>query len=587
MIDEKRKEEMKEVMERFIFDPSKVQRKVAYVQFRINESEMGFGTFLPGIKDVLNKKGEVIGQEQTEFPVVITSNRRLYPVTYNRCEDLKVRFRRVPSEMTSRWALNQIKEYLEGKSGKVDSSSLFNQIRECYKEHIYMRPEWYTIHALWDMGTYFTQLFHAYPYIELRGSKSTGKTKLMTLSSCLTFNATNIMSSPTESTLFRETDSKRPATYLDEAENLFQTIKGRVVHDGRVEVLNSGYSAEGVVPRMEQRGKKWVMEYYRTYSPKMISSINGLRGATESRAIVRTMTRALDNDERGEKEIERLEPRWQSLRNDLHLFMMQEWRAVLDQYEAFLKQNPTKLKKRDFQLWRPLLALAKVIGEEVYAEALVTAQRLQDVNKADEFSEGSWEYHLLKQTYQLMKGGSKIVLYKDLREALPSDESLTLPSVKRVMDGLGFRDYKGAHTREGNGYEIPLIELEKVIQTNAPSINIFTSSQSSQEEEFIDGENNSDTVKVCEERPFSVKKKEKDCEEMKLVKIVKQKREVPLYSALTKNDLLDALKNLKTPQCFTDIELLFPREPVLEWLMKLKAEGEVMENPKDVWGVLR
>lgn len=577
MAAEKVSEEQRELMGRFIFDPEKIQRKVAFAQFLVDEHRLGFGTFLTGWRDVLNKKGEVTGREQAEFPVIITSDGQLHAIEGRKCDSLRMRFLSVPGEMSSRWNLEKIKEFLKGKTPKIDGKSLFSQIRGAYEEFVYMRPEWYSVHALWDMGTYFAQLFHAYPYLELRGPKSSGKSKTMALSSCLTFNATEILTSPTEATLFHETDAKRPTTYLDEAENLFQKVKGKVVHDGRVEVINSGYSCIGTVPRMEQQGKKWIRVYYKVYSPKMIASINGLHGATESRAIVRTMTRALDSDKRGESEIEQVSPRWQALRNDLHVFMMQCWRAVLDQYNAFVKDNPTGLKKRDFQLWRPLLALAKVIGEDIYAAVLVTAKRLQDVNKAEEYGEGSWEYHLLKYAYELMRGGQRVVLYKELREALPGDETLTLSAVRRVMDGLGFRDYKGAHTRDGNGYEIPLDELEKVIQTYAPSINIFTSSQSSQEEGFIVEEIEEEAVKKCED----VKN---PCEEMKNVKDVKQFRRLNIFS---KADLLETLAKFKEAQSCEDLEALYPGEPVEEWLRELREEGEVYERPAGYYGVLR
>ncbi len=77
----KEKEEMKEEeknnedLKTFIFDEDEIIKKRVFTSHLINGDLFGFGILLPRMEDIINKKGEVMGQEQKWRPVIITSNK--------------------------------------------------------------------------------------------------------------------------------------------------------------------------------------------------------------------------------------------------------------------------------------------------------------------------------------------------------------------------------------------------------------------------------------------------------------------------------------------------------------------------------
>lgn len=455
---------------RFIFDPNKVHRLVPFPLFKINSSLIGLGMTLPAPKIVRDSKGHFLGTSQINEAVIIVSNGEWINVNVQTAGNFGVRFNEVPDDYPRRWSLPSIKHFLlKPNSKKVDPKKVFEKIKSQYEKYVYQADEWHMVHTLWDMSTYFSQLFHAFPYLELRGLKQTGKSKIMELSSRFSFNATDMMTNPSTATLFRDTDAKRSTTYIDEAENLFKIVKGRVEPDERVEVLNSGYRYTGSVPRQEKIGNKFITRIYYTYSPKMIASINGLRGATESRAIVHVTKRAPNDDKRGELEINNDDDSFQKTRDNLYWMLMQQWKTVLEIYESLSTNNETGLKKRDFQLWRPLLSVAKIIDEEVYKKTVIFACKQSDLSKFDELSEGSYEFFMLKKFYELLVAGEQFVLVSNLLSSLPDDSKMSSRGAANIIDKLGFRDYK-ERRKNGTGYVITKTDFEMLIMPVAPSI---------------------------------------------------------------------------------------------------------------------
>ncbi|MEM2936040.1 MAG: hypothetical protein QW231_02565, partial [Candidatus Bathyarchaeia archaeon] len=71
-----------------------------------------------------------------------------------------------------------------------NSARLFEEIREKLRYYIEFQDErLYDLVTLWIVGTYFTPIFNAYPYLYIGGTKRTGKTKLLSFIAQLAFNA--------------------------------------------------------------------------------------------------------------------------------------------------------------------------------------------------------------------------------------------------------------------------------------------------------------------------------------------------------------------------------------------------------------
>ncbi len=399
-------DENRKIMGNYIFDESKVFKEKIFTQLKLDKDTFAYGLFLPKNVPLYDKKGEVIGTEQNWTPVLITSKKQIIEVNKEAQLNYKIKFQSIPTNLKLRWSLDSIKSFLEGSDIlEISPKELFEKIKNSSERLSAFRNKvWYKINTLWDCGTYLFSLFDTYPLKEERGLTGTGKTKEMKRSKNISFNSTDILINPSESTLFRETHEKRPTKYIDEAEKLFLFKRGQVEPDSRVELINGSYSKGSSIPRVEKIGNKFIVVYYNVFSPTRIGSINGLYGATEGRAITQIHTRSLDTDPRGQEEIDDSDPEWQIFRDYLYLFGLKYWGEVEKIYRDKSLFKDLKLKKRDLQIWKPILSLAKLVGDDWFEEVLDFAIQVSEMKLDELISESSFDYRCLealKKTIEL------------------------------------------------------------------------------------------------------------------------------------------------------------------------------------------
>lgn len=485
---ETKKEKVKELPQGFIFDEKKLFVKKPFTFFE-KDGIAGVGLILQKdeIKEIKKDKKTFTVLSRIDKPLIIFSNGNSEEVNSGFERKYGIQFYSIPNVMKKRWGLNSIKEFLTNKNlKKINKKELFEEVVLKYEKYSFFSNEmWYKIHALWDLGTYFTQLFNAYPIFEQRGSRGTAKTKNMRISSNMSFNATEIMTNPSEATLFRETHDKRPTKYFDEAENLFRMEKGKPVSDDRVLVINSSYDKSGTVPRQEKKGNKYYTEWYSTYSPTMVSSINGLFGATEDRAIVHICIRAPSEDKRGE--LEPSDEEFIDIRNKLHIFQLQNWREIKEIYEKY--KNITKLRNRDFQIWKPILSLSKFIDEELHNQIIEFSEKVVSRKDAT-ISDSSVTHKLLKICFELINESGKVYTssireryeYEYGEKYLPSNNKIS-----RELNNLGLDEFK-EHWNDGNGWRINKIDFERLISPICPFL--FSNNTSNASDTSLSSSNN-------------------------------------------------------------------------------------------------
>ena len=240
---------------------------------------------------------------------------------------------------------------------------IYNKILEQYKIHIdFIDENEPYLMSLWDLGTYFFTLFKTYPYIHLHGLRNTGKSKVMELSSCITFNA-ELSTSMSLSTLFRIIEQNSPTLYIDEFEIKKDDKKSS--DDKEFEgILNAGYRYGLTVPRMEQENKKWVVKRFNVYCPKMVANISGLIGALPSRCIKIVMHRSKIEDPQGKTQIDPSLDCWKDIRNELYVMALKRWKEVQSIYNSL--ENKLNISNRDWELWKPILAIANFIDINLY-----------------------------------------------------------------------------------------------------------------------------------------------------------------------------------------------------------------------------
>jgi len=460
--------------DKFIFDKDKILRKKQFVFCKLDDSpNYSYGIFLPKEKEVYDKKGDYLGTEQVEAPVLITSKRELIEISKEFEKKYRIRFECIPSSYKLRWDLDSIEDYLHGKAKSPTAKEMFERFEVDYKKYLYFKNEtWHAVHALWDLGTYFFLLFKKFPLMELRGWKGTGKNKIMAVSRLHTLNATEEMTNPSEATLFRETHEQRPTKYLDEAEKLFKIVNGKIEADDRVQLINASFQHTGRVPRQEkdQHGK-FCTVWFNTYSPGMLASINGLYGATEDRAIIHITTRPKEGDTHADLWPEEDDPAHQVTRDMAYLFALQN-AAEIEKMTSSVSLNATDLKDRDRDIWFPVLVLAKFISEELYTRILLFAEKQSSIKKLEGISEGSFEYKILEATKELLEKNptSGFVLIQDItlhsafRERPPASKTIA-----GILDKFGFREFK-THRRNGYGYEVTTTTFNEIIAPICPSL---------------------------------------------------------------------------------------------------------------------
>jgi len=254
-----------------------------------------------------------------------------------------------------RWSLDSIHDFLTDEiKAEPTLWGTFGMVKQQYKYYMDMREEnVYSFISLWLIGTYFFPLFIAYPYAFFHGSKATGKTKMLSVTQQMAFNSISSGNISTSS-LFRLIEGSRATLLIDEAEKLGATDRGQEFRN----ILNASYKPGNPVFRSEKTAKEqFIVAKFDAYSPKMLANIAGLEDVIASRAIPFTLLRTVDKDI-ANREIDINEPMWQDIRDRLYLLAMLQWKKV--KY-AYNKTEPVEgISAREWELWRPIIALAKV-----------------------------------------------------------------------------------------------------------------------------------------------------------------------------------------------------------------------------------
>jgi len=311
-----------------------------------------------------------------------------------------------PIKFENRWLLNHVKVYLA--SANVDPQRVFNHLVDAWTEYMELPNESeYIYHVLWDMGTYFHHLFNAYPYHYVGGVKRSGKSKDLTLHSCLAFNAffSNNMST---SSIYRLIQNARGTLLIDETEKLSQPDRALDFRS----ILLAGYKKGEKVYRVEKTRKEMLQpEAFEVYSPKALANIQGLEDVLEDRCKI-TFLRKSRNKQIMNREIEISAPRWSELRSELYMF-----------YLAFCKE-------------------VKAVYNEI--SALGELSELVNFAGAQPFDAKDMEF-LAGRELEIWKAILSLALFLDRKRCVPNKFTSSLSSLTSLMLSLAIADAKQRH----------------------------------------------------------------------------------------------------------------------------------------------
>ncbi|MDD2927690.1 MAG: hypothetical protein PHE30_02440 [Candidatus Omnitrophica bacterium] len=281
-----------------------------------------------------------------------------------------------------RWSERGINTFLNNDGG-AGIAEVFNDIYKLIKGYIdFGNDIWAKYISLWIIGTYFHRLFETYPYIHLNGDMESGKTKTLMFTAWLAFNAElTFNSSP--SYVVRAVHNNHSTCCIDEAEGL----KHSDDQDCKllVSMYNSGYKKGSFCGKSEQLEKngQWIPKQFEAYAPKIFASIRGLEASLNSRCIPIIMLKT-GNREIKNRELDSNDQNFTRIRDKLYYTALTYFIPIRASYKTI---SDEEVLGREWELWRPILAIAKVIDSDkevnlnLYSEIRAHALEIQKLKK--------------------------------------------------------------------------------------------------------------------------------------------------------------------------------------------------------------
>jgi hypothetical protein len=261
---------------------------------------------------------------------LITSTGGIIPTTDDRTKIGRLSC--LPYPMPTRWPFSDIREFCIQPGLSLKPVEVLNHAINLWRYYAELPDtSHYIYNALWDIGTYFHHLFNSYPYDYKGGIKRSGKTKALTISSCIAFNAI-LTSDVTVSALFRLIHHAKATLLIDETEKLANPSESEAYR----KIILAGYKRGAVVLRSEIVGDNWIPTSFDVYSPKRLANISGLHFVLEDRAISTNMVRSVDR-KIADREVDPNDKRWSDLRCELYRLYLIYCRKVKESYDLLNK----------------------------------------------------------------------------------------------------------------------------------------------------------------------------------------------------------------------------------------------------------
>lgn len=259
-----------------------------------------------------------------------------------------------------RWSLvglNRFREEYEKveKSSMPNPRQLFEEVKTTIKRYVELEKEAdCAIVASWILGTYFYPIFAAYPFLNLKAPKRSGKSQMLNLMRQLCFNA--IKARPTVASLGDTVDGLRGTYLMDQADSL-----GRKGTEELLDTITDSYKRGGGKRRVMSidKGTRSILEF-ETYSPKAFASTRELPEDLRDRCFIVPLMRStqnfLDPDEESDT--------WITLREQCYKFLIDGYINVASEYvmrRAEYRQTG-EMVGRTLELWLPIETMLRCCG---------------------------------------------------------------------------------------------------------------------------------------------------------------------------------------------------------------------------------
>jgi len=285
----------------------------------------------------------------------------------------KMAFPSMESHLLSKKATHELfrvekfKEWLRTQLRDID-----NNIEIIINRHSWIYDNAFKIFLKrWIEGTYFYDVFDAFPILNVFGSSETGKTRIGNICVAVCYHPMMELDI-TNAGIFRTKEEEKPTQIIDETEKLQDPREStvKVFMSNARTLLNASYSKYGgTVSRYDEVDGKRVRRRFNIYSPTAVIGISGLEGVLESRSLPLNMRRV-----KPYRDFPKATPtQYTSLTDKLYQSRILFAHEVREMFEDIML--PEKVAGRQEELWRPIFVMTRLFGtpaeEELLAKAAV------------------------------------------------------------------------------------------------------------------------------------------------------------------------------------------------------------------------
>ncbi len=301
------------------------------------------------------ESGEVISRKRMLTNFVVLSDGRIIKPYDRFFQELNLVPEIPEAVLPLRWSMESIQRFHEDHS-RVDPISVFARLKDTWNSFMDLsgNPGADTALPLFNILSYCVQLFQYAPYLKYEGEKGAAKSKACEIHELVDFNAiygTNY----TPADMFRTLDDMRGTLIIDEAENYGQSGSKSDYDLAREQIINLGFKKNGTVSRRDDYGK--TRRTFHVFGIKIFGSIGSVSETIRDRAYQITLLKT-GNREISKRTPRPTDPRWQQIRDDLYLLVLNYWQEIKELAESGNVENRLDLISRDWDKAFPLIVLA-------------------------------------------------------------------------------------------------------------------------------------------------------------------------------------------------------------------------------------
>lgn len=353
---------------------------------------------------------------------------------------------------------NQDTEEIEKNPALEILRQLFKEIRSIYARYVeFVDYGAYDFFPCWIIGTYIFDWFESFPYVYLHAPKRSGKTKALSLTSKLASNSIFSVN-VSQASLYRVIEERNPTLFIDEADYLSSEEKAELY-----KILNAGYKKGAVVLRCDSAGKKIELKDWHVYCPKMLASVEELKEQFIDRCITFNLLRSRNKEIANSIIRENIDDKgikWEIWRSGIREQIPKIKELISQNFEELdSDERMEKIIGRDRELWLPILAIAKTLGSEIYANLINLA--LDKVEKTKEQEKESIEHGIINELLIIVKEDSWIFV-RDVWVALKSKQEWEWVNIRYIGKVMKRLNFQFRHSEQGSSYLIKLAELKEL-----------------------------------------------------------------------------------------------------------------------------